>query len=95
MMPADTVDWDARRAVFKAALAAKGIERCVIVSGSFRAGTSLICSLLGSNGMAGIRLEKFSKYFSFRKAGLIEDFSAALNETLGSAQDGLFVTKMM
>ena len=35
-----------RRRIFREMLDSHGVDRCVIVTGSFRAGTSFICSLL-------------------------------------------------
>ena len=83
-----------RRVIFREMMAAHGIDRCVIVTGSFRAGTSFVCSLLGANGMAGIRDERFGKLDTiFRNPD--EDFQNQLEQIFSSATDGLFVTKIM
>ena len=82
------------RAIFRETMAAHGIDRCVIVTGSFRAGTSFICSLLAANGMAGIRTEHFNKLdLIFHDPD--EDFQNQLEQIFMSATDGLFVTKIM
>jgi hypothetical protein len=68
-----------RRVIFREMMAAHGIDRCVIVTGSFRAGTSFVCSLLGANGMAGIRDERFGKLDTiFRNPD--EDFQNQLEQ---------------
>lgn len=84
-----------RRAIFRDCLAAHGVSKCVIMTGSFRAGTSFISSLLGKNGFAGIRLEKFAKYGKLKQPGTEAGFREQLSKTLSTAKDGLFVTKIM
>ncbi|WP_028029720.1 Stf0 family sulfotransferase [Gemmobacter nectariphilus] len=83
-----------RCAIFQKTMAAHGIDRCVIVTGSFRAGTSFVCSLLAANGMPGISDERFGKLTTiFRNPD--EDFQNQLDQIFMSATDGLFVTKIM
>jgi LPS sulfotransferase NodH len=83
------------RQVFWEALQCHGVDRCVIVTGSFRAGTSFICTLLEKNGLPSVGKEKFRKYFPFRKPGTEKAFREQLGETFATAQDGLFCSKLM
>ena len=84
-----------RRRIFREMLDSHGVDRCVIVTGSFRAGTSFICSLLDQNGMPSISNEKFAKYFEFRKPGTEEAFRERLDTTFATTRDGLFACKLM
>lgn len=84
-----------RRAIFRDRLAHHGVDRCVIVTGSFRAGTSFVCSLLGKNGMAGIRAERFAKLAPLVRKGSDAEFSEQLDQILATTTEGLFVAKIM
>lgn len=84
-----------RRAIFTECLSAHGIEKCVLMTGSFRAGTSFVSSLLGKNGFTGIRLERFAKYGQLSQEGREAAFREQLGKTFASARDGLFVAKIM
>lgn len=91
----EPIDYAARREIFRAALDAHGITRCVLVTGSFRAGTSFICSLLARNGLPSIGDEKFSGYFQCRHPGSEALLRDKLDASLASARDGLFCAKLM
>ncbi|MCJ1903260.1 Stf0 family sulfotransferase [Paracoccus versutus] len=84
-----------RRALFQEMMAAHCIDRTVIVTGSFRAGTSFVCSLLGANGMAGIRAERFSKLVPLAARPEDEALGSQLDQIFSTAANGLFVTKIM
>jgi LPS sulfotransferase NodH len=88
-------DHDARRRMFRDVLESHGVDRCVIVTGTFRAGTSFVCSLLGKNGMTGIRMERFSKLAPLVKGATVEVLRDQLDRIFASATEGLFVTKIM
>lgn len=92
---AEDIDYEARREIFRQALADHGITRCVLVTGSFRAGTSFVCSLLARNGMPSIGNEKFSGFYSYREPGNETQLRAALDGVFATAQDGLFCAKIM
>lgn len=91
----DTIDYAARRAIFHEVQKAHGITRCVLVTGSFRAGTSFVCSLLGKNGLPSVGNEKFSSYFECRHPGSEALLRDKLDATFATAQDGLFCAKIM
>ena len=91
----ETIDYEARREIFSAALKAHGVTRCVLVTGSFRAGTSLICSLLGRNGLPTIGDEKFAGYFQCRHPGKEAELRDKLDATFATTRDGLFCAKIM
>lgn len=91
----EVIDYAARREIFREALEAHGITRCVLVTGSFRAGTSLVCSLLARNGLPSIGNEKFSGYFNYRHPGNEALLREKLDATFATAQDGLFCAKIM
>lgn len=91
----DTIDYAARREIFRAALDAHDITRCVLVTGSFRAGTSFVCSLLDKNGLPSIGNEKFRSYFGCRHPGSEGQLRDKLDATFATAQDGLFCAKIM
>lgn len=84
-----------RREIFKDCIRSAGIESTVIATGSFRAGTTLVTSLLSDNGVPSIDKEKFADAYSFAQPGTEKAFKAALNKIFSTAQDGLFATKLM
>lgn len=89
------IDFDARRKLFAELLNEHSIDRSVIVTGSFRAGTSFICSMLRKNGLLSIGQEKFSKFSKFRRDGDLDAFRKQLSQTFSTSQDGLFSCKLM
>jgi len=91
----ETIDYAARREIFREALNAQGITRCVLVTGSFRAGTSFVCSLLGKNGLPSVVNEKFRNYFECRHPGSEAQLRDKLDATFATAEDGLFCAKIM
>lgn len=89
------IDYDSRRRMFREVLDSHGVHRCVIVTGSFRAGTSFICSMLARNGVPSVDHEKFSKYYPFRKPGTDQAFNDQLEKTFATTMNGLFTSKLM
>ena len=84
-----------RRQIFQERMAFYGINRTVIVTGSFRAGTSYVCSLLQNNGMKSIRLEKFAPLDTLSSEVDETMVQARFDEIFSTATDGLFVSKIM
>lgn len=91
----DTIDYEARREIFRAALKAHGVTRCVLMTGSFRAGTSFIGALLGRNGLPLIANEKFNGYFPCRAPGSEDQLRERLDASFATTKDGLFCSKIM
>jgi len=84
-----------QRDQFRAALQEAGIDRTVLITGSFRAGTSYICSLLKANGLPEPGQEAFSKYFDLRFADPKVAFETRITQSLRTAQNGLYAAKIM
>ena len=84
-----------RRKAFQDSMASFGVNRAVIVTGSFRAGTSYICSLLANNGMKGIRLEKFAPLDALGAEPDENTLREKFDEIFSTTTDGLFVSKIM
>lgn len=95
MTAAPGFDPQARRAILTEELAAAGITRSVLVTGSFRSGTSYICTLLTANGLEGTDKERFAPLWDITPETPDTAFRARLREILSSAEDGIFAAKMM
>lgn len=81
--------------LFREKLAEHRIDRCVIVTGSFRSGSSYLCQLLKANGLPKPGVEGFSKYFDTRYSAPRVPFGDLLDQTFSTTQDGLFAVKLM
>ncbi|MET0370245.1 MAG: Stf0 family sulfotransferase [Sphingobium sp.] len=91
----DNAEYRSRRDFLSRAFLDLGIDRCVIVTGSFRAGTTLLCDLLAQNGVPSPGDEKFSHFYQMRAPSKSAAFEDAMVNILKSAVDGLFATKLM
>ena len=88
-------DFDRQRDLFRTAFRDAGIDRTVLITGSYRAGTSFICSLLKANGLPEPGKELFSRFFDLRYANPEVDFETRMAQSLRTARDGIYATKIM
>ena len=83
------------RDVFFSSMRKHNVNRCLLLTGSFRGGTSLVASLLTKNGAPGTDLEKFAPYFKFTKDSAIGEFKQYLDDTIATSENGFFSSKIM
>ena len=84
-----------RRKIFRNSVEDFSIHHCVIVTGSFRSGTSYICDCLEKNGLPNISHEKFSGFSSCRDPAQEDEFSQVLSDVVMTATEGFFFSKLM
>ena len=85
-----------RREAVRAAFKRYGAERSVIVTGTFRSGSSYVCSLLEYNGLELLSREQFNEYYLFIAPGTDTEFAAAIDQTVKqSTINGIFRCKLM
>ncbi|MFZ1468671.1 MAG: Stf0 family sulfotransferase [Paracoccaceae bacterium] len=92
---ADGFDPARRRAIFAEAVRQADITRSVIVTGSFRAGTSFVCTMLGNNGLPGTDQERFGGFWQAGPDKPEAAFQDRVSEILSTAQHGIFTAKLM
>lgn len=85
----------ARRKIFAEVLKKNGVTCCGLTTGSFRGGTSYICTMLSANGMPGLRGERFSKFWPLSRGGTEDEFRERLDAVFSSTRDGAFYSKIM
>jgi LPS sulfotransferase NodH len=84
-----------RRKIFAEVLEECGTQSCALVTGSFRAGTSYICSQLAANGMPGLRGERFSNFWPLSRGGSSAEFREYCMKIFSSTKDQIFFSKIM
>lgn len=84
-----------RREILAEVLRDCGIRRSVIVTGSFRSGSSYVCTLLAQNGLTGTDKERFASFWDIGRETPEDVFRVRLTEVLATAEGGLFTTKLM
>lgn len=72
----------------------RGFEESIIVTSSFRSGSTFFCSLLRKNGLEGLENERLAcrKEFDFSAS---EGFLSSLEAVVEGLEPPLFATKLM
>ncbi|MBW6398582.1 class I SAM-dependent methyltransferase [Roseomonas sp. HJA6] len=85
----------AASAIWRRELAAQGIERSVLITSTFRSGSTFVSSLLSQAGLRGLNLERFAEAWRYTLQPPGEEFAAFLRGIFAEAAEGRFAAKLM